>query len=110
MRGKRRSFGPAFKAKVALAAIRGDKTTAQLAAKFEVHPNQVSSWKKQLLEGLARPFRRWPPQEERRSGGQRGGVVRADRPPEDGSRMVEKKICRARLRRSDDGSIQNTRF
>ena len=56
MRGKRRSFGPTFKAKVALAAIRGDKTTAQLAAKFEVHPNQVSSWKKQLLEGAAGLF------------------------------------------------------
>lgn len=56
MRGKRRSFGPAFKAKVAMAAIRGDKTTAQLAAKFEVHPNQVSSWKRQLLEGAAGLF------------------------------------------------------
>ena len=56
MRGKRRSFGPAFKAKVAMAAIREDKTTAQLAAKFEVHPNQVSSWKKQLLEGAAGLF------------------------------------------------------
>jgi transposase len=53
MQGKRRSFGAAFKSKVALAAIRGDKTTAELAAKFEVHPNQVSNWKKQLLEGAA---------------------------------------------------------
>ena len=56
MRGKRRSFSAAFKAKVALAAARGDKTTAELAAKFKVHPNQVSSWKKQLLEGAAGLF------------------------------------------------------
>ena len=56
MRGKRRSFGAPFKAKVALAAIRGDKTTAEMAAKFQVHPNQVSSWKKQLLEGAAGLF------------------------------------------------------
>ena len=56
MRGKRRSFGAPFKAKVALAAIRGDRTTAELAAKFQVHPNQVSSWKKQLLEGAAGLF------------------------------------------------------
>ena len=56
MRGKRRSFGAPFKAKVALAAVRGDKTTAELATKFSVHPNQVSSWKKQLLEGAAGLF------------------------------------------------------
>ena len=56
MRGKRRSFGAAFKAKVALAAVRGDKTTAELASKFSVHPNQVSSWKKQLLAGASGLF------------------------------------------------------
>ena len=56
MTRKRRIFGASFKAKVALAAIRGDKTTAQLAAKFGVHANQVSSWKRQLLEGAAELF------------------------------------------------------
>lgn len=56
MSGKRRSFGAAFKAKVALAAARGDKTTAQLAGKFGVHGNQVTSWKKRLLEGAAELF------------------------------------------------------
>jgi putative transposase len=53
---KRRSFGSAFKAKVALAACRGDKTTAQLAAEFEVHAGQVTAWKKQLLSGAAELF------------------------------------------------------
>jgi putative transposase len=53
---KRRSFSGSFKAKVALAAVRGDKTTAELAAKFEVHANQVSAWKKQLLDGAPELF------------------------------------------------------
>jgi transposase-like protein len=56
MSGERRRFSGAFKAKVALAAVRGDKTTAELAAKFAVHGNQVSAWKKQLLEGAPELF------------------------------------------------------
>jgi len=56
MARKRRSFGGSFKAKVALAACRGDKTTAQLAAEYEVHVGQITAWKKQLLEGAAGLF------------------------------------------------------
>jgi transposase len=56
MARKRRSFGGAFKAKVALAACRGEKTTAQLAAEYGVHAGQVTAWKKQLLEGAAGLF------------------------------------------------------
>ena len=56
MTRKRRVFGPAFKAKVALAAARGDKTTAQLASEFGVHTSQVTAWKKQLLEQAAGLF------------------------------------------------------
>ena len=56
MAKKRRKFAPEFRAKVALAAVRGDKTTAELASKFKVHGNQVSAWKKQLLEGAADLF------------------------------------------------------
>jgi putative transposase len=52
MSRKRRSFSGAFKAKVALAACRGDKTTAQLAAEYEVHAGQITAWKKQLLAGV----------------------------------------------------------
>jgi transposase len=51
MSRKRRIFGAAFKAKVALAACRGQKTTAQLAAEFGIHASQITAWKKQLLEG-----------------------------------------------------------
>lgn len=56
MARKRRSFSGAFKAKVALAACRGDKTTAQLAAEYEVHVGQIAAWKKQLLEGAPELF------------------------------------------------------
>ena len=56
MTRKRRVFGAAFKAKVALAAVRGDKTTAQLASEFSVHTSQVTAWKKQLLDQAAGLF------------------------------------------------------
>ena len=56
LRRKRRVFGGAFRAKVALAAVKGDKTLAQLAEQFEVHPNQVSAWRKELLERAAELF------------------------------------------------------
>ena len=56
MARKRRSFSGSFKAKVALAACRGERTTAQLAAEYEVHVGQITAWKKQLLEGAAGLF------------------------------------------------------
>jgi transposase-like protein len=53
MMGKaRRRFSASFKAKVALAAVNGDQTLAELASHFGVHPNQITKWKRQLLDGL----------------------------------------------------------
>ena len=50
MKRPRRNHAPAFKAKVALAALKGDKTLAELAQQFDVHPNQITQWKSQLLD------------------------------------------------------------
>ena len=55
-RRPRRNHTSAFKAKVALAAIKGDRTLAQLAEQFDVHPNQITSWKAQLEEGASDVF------------------------------------------------------
>ena len=55
-RRPRRNHTPAFKAKVALAAVKGEMTLAQLADHFDVHPNQITTWKAQLQEGAADVF------------------------------------------------------
>jgi transposase len=55
-RRARRNHTPAFKAKVALAAVKGDRTVAQLAEQFDVHPNQVTTWKAQLESKAADAF------------------------------------------------------
>ena len=52
----RRTHSPAFKAKVALAAIKGERTLAELAQQFDVHPNQITTWRGQLLDGAAGVF------------------------------------------------------
>ena len=52
MQGKRRKHSAQFKAKVALEAIRGEKTASELASLYEVHPNQISRWKSQVMAAL----------------------------------------------------------
>ena len=55
-RRPRRNHTPAFKAKVALAALKGEKTLAEMAQQFDVHANQITQWRSQLLEGAADVF------------------------------------------------------
>jgi len=66
MENKRRKFSGAFKAKVALAAVKGDRTIAELTSEFGVHPNQISKWKRQLLDGLPAMFSQGPREDLRR--------------------------------------------
>jgi len=59
-RRPRRNHSPAFKAKVAVAAIKGEKTLIELAQDFDVHPNQIKQWRDQLLEGATGVFGEGP--------------------------------------------------
>jgi transposase len=61
----RRRFTADFKARVALEALRGDKTVQEIAARHEVHPNQVSTWKRQAMDGLSAVFSNGAEQESR---------------------------------------------
>ena len=56
MKQSRRKHSPSFKAKVALEALKGEETTAELAHRFEVHPSQIRTWKKTLAEGATGIF------------------------------------------------------
>lgn len=58
MSKKRRRFSPEFKFRVALAAAQGQRTLSELAVEYAVHPNQISQWKRQLLESGAEVFSR----------------------------------------------------
>ena len=56
MSKERRKHSPSFKAKVALEAVKGEQTVAQLAGRYEVHPGQIQAWKKSLLGGAVNVF------------------------------------------------------
>jgi transposase-like protein len=56
MKESRRKHSPAFKAKVALEALKGEETVAQLASRFEVHPSQIHKWKREMAEGAVSIF------------------------------------------------------
>ena len=55
---KRKQYNPSFKAKVALEALKGERTVAELSSRFSVHPTMIHQWKKTLLEGASGVFER----------------------------------------------------
>jgi transposase len=64
MRRKRRNHSPAYKAKVAVAAIKGDRTLVELSEQFDVHPNQIQDWRKRLLDDAETVFGKGQQQRE----------------------------------------------
>ena len=94
-RRARRTHSPAFKAKVALAALKGEKTLAELAQHYDVHPNQITAWKAQLAEGAAGVF----------GSGPAGNPGAAAVDLKVVSRMVW-KLLRRGLRRGKDAGIR----
>ncbi len=56
MRRKRRNHSPAFKAKVAMASLQGDKTLAELSSQYDIHVNQIQTWRNQLKDNMVRLF------------------------------------------------------
>ena len=86
-RRPRRNHTPAFKAKVALAAVQGDKTLAELAQQFDIHPNQITQWKAQLLDGAAGVFGSEARGEQCRAGGGPDGAACQDRRADAGERF-----------------------
>ena len=81
---KRRNFTDQFKAKVALEALRGDKTVQEIAAKHQLHPNQVSTWKRQAIDEMADMF----------SGGNQSDAGVKDIHAKIGRLAVENYFCR----------------
>ena len=93
MKRPRRKHAAAFKAKVAVAAVKGDKTLAELAEQFEVHPNQITQWKTQLTEHAPDLFA-GAAEKSAQGGPERQGPARQDRPVGDGERFFSVALGR----------------
>src|SRR5215471_21146083 len=91
MKRQRRQYSAEWKAKVALEAVKAQRTVQQIASHYEVHPSLVRHWKKQLLEGAA-DFRQGHEAGRRSRRGAEGGILPADREAAGGSGLAEKKV------------------
>lgn len=94
----RRNHAPAFKAKVALEALKSEQTIVELSERFQVHPNQITDWKKQLLEHAAEVFGKERKAEE--------GPNVKDLHAKIGQLSMENDFLSAALGRIDDASAK----
>jgi transposase-like protein len=96
MGAKRRRIEAALKAKAALAAVRGDRTTSELASQFAVHPTQIGQWKRQLLDGAAELF-----SDDRRRGAQNQDALVAELYEQIGRLQMEAAWLKKKVARLD---------
>ena len=94
----RKQYSPKFKARVAMEAIRGEKTLSQLGSQFKVHPMQIAKWRKAALEQLPELFVDGRSRKRSERGRGQGRALRGDRPAEGGTGLAQKKSWSARLR------------
>ena len=92
----RRKHSPAFKAKVALEALKGQETVAQLAARYEVHPGQIQAWKKALAEGASGVFGNGKEQKSRKDKSRNDAALVARLYQEIGQLKVERDFLAER--------------
>ena len=90
MAGKRKQHSAAFKAQVALAAVKGDRTVNELAGQYGVHPTLIHGWKKQLLAGAEQVFANGT-RAVADTEAAKAELFRADRPAQDGVGVAQKK-------------------
>src|SRR2546428_6999979 len=88
---QRRSFSADMKARIALEAIKGQKTIQEIASHYGVHPNQVTNWKRQAVEGTPALFADRRSQPDVREGAPKGGTDQPTRPIEGGTGRLQKK-------------------
>ena len=100
MAGKRKIHTAPFKAQVALAALKGDRTVNELAGQLGVHPTLIHAWKKQLISGAEAVFASPAKAASAERRGPPGRAVRADRAAEDGAGVAQKKSCRFHVSKS----------
>jgi transposase-like protein len=92
MRAKRRRFDPAFKAKIGLEALKGVKTVVEIAREYQVHPNQVSQWKSEVVQRLPEGVRAWADGAGPGAGARDRAAGTQDGPTDDGVGLAQKKV------------------